>query len=406
MKDRRCALWFVWLVLALTSSLPALETRTGLDQVAEYASLFKGRRIGIMANQTACDHRGRFIVDVFQSVAHGKVTALFAPEHGLWGTLGAGDEVETVVHPQYNIPVYSLYGHGEAQRDPHLDDVDVLVFDMQDIGARFYTYVSSMALAMKAAARQGVTFVVLDRPNPLGGQRVAGPVLDPDYASFVGLFPVPLVHGLTVGEFARLVQGEGWLGEGIQTDLQVVPLRNWRRTMVYEQTHLPFIKPSPNIPDALTALIYPGTALIEGTNVSEGRGTDAPFRQIGAPWIDGVNLAQQLNALALVGVRFEAVAFTPQSSKHAGQRCSGVRLEIVDRDRFCPVVCGVTLLDTLHRLYPEQLQWRLPHLDRLCGTDQVRRAIEGGQSLATLQQGWREQIALFQEKAAVYRLYR
>lgn len=406
MNDKRFALGCVWLVLGLGPSLAALETRTGLDRVAEYATLFRGKRIGIMANQTACDHRGRFVVEVFQSLAYGKVTALFAPEHGLWGTLGAGDEVETVVHPQYNIPVYSLYGHGEAHRDPHLDEVDVLVFDMQDVGARFYTYVSSMALAMKAAAQQGITFVVLDRPNPLGGLRVEGPVLESDYASFVGLFPVPLVHGLTVGEIARLIQGEEWLGQGLQIDLQVVPLSDWQRTMTYEQTHLPFIKPSPNIPDVLTALIYPGTALIEGTNVSEGRGTDSPFRQIGAPWIDGPNLARHMNASSLPGVSFQAAAFTPQSSKHAGQRCSGVRLEIVDRDRFSPVICGVTLLDTLHRLYPEQLQWRLPHLDRLCGTDQVRRAIEGGKSLAVLQQEWRGQIALFQKKSAVYRLYR
>jgi len=399
------AIFCVGSLLVMTLSLQAGETRTGLDCVSEYATLFQGKRVGILANQTACDRQGRFIVDVFQSLERVKVTALYAPEHGLWGTLGAGDEVHTVVHPKFGIPVYSLYGSGESQRTPVLDDVDVLVFDMQDVGARFYTYVSSMALAMKAAARQGVLFVVLDRPNPLGGLRVEGPVLDPAYASFVGLFPVPLVHGLTVGEFARLIQGEGWLGEGLQVDLEVVPLTGWQRSMTYAQTGLPFIKPSPNIPDVVTALIYPGTALIEGTNVSEGRGTDLPFQQLGAPWINGPDLARHLNGLGLDGVRFHPVTFTPQSSKHAGQQCSGVRLEITDRNAFSPVACGVNLLTMLHRLHPHQLQWRLPHLDRLCGTDRVRQVIESGISSRILQQEWMGPIALFQEKSSVYRLY-
>jgi uncharacterized protein YbbC (DUF1343 family) len=406
MVGNRFSVSWCSLVLLFVCAAHAGQVGTGLDRVSAYAALFQGRRVGILANQTACDRQGRFIVEGFQSLQGVTVTALYAPEHGLWGTLGAGDEVHTVVHPEFGIPVYSLYGSGEAQRDPVLDEVDVLVFDMQDIGARFYTYVSSMALAMKAAARQGIPFVVLDRPNPLGGLRVEGPVLDPAYASFVGLFPVPLVHGLTVGEFARLIQGEGWLGEGLQVDLEVVPLTGWQRSMTYAQTGLPFIKPSPNIPDVLTAEIYPGTALIEGTNVSEGRGTDRPFQQLGAPWINGPDLARQLNGLGLDGIRFHPVTFTPQRSKHAGQRCSGVRLEVTDRNAFSPVACGVNLLATLHRLYPQQLQWRLPHLDRLCGTDRVRRAIESGKSLAVLQQDWRAQIAVFQEKSGVYRLYR
>lgn len=396
-------------LLILLGTTPVLwggGVLTGLDRVSEYTSLFQGRRVGIMANQTAYDRSGRFVVDVFLGLKEVKVTALFAPEHGLSGRQAAGEEVKTEIHPRYGIPVYSLYGPDENHRDPVLDHVDVLVFDMQDIGTRFYTYVSSMALAMKAVAQAGKTFVVLDRPNPLGGLRVEGPILDPNFASFKGLFPIPVVHGLTVGELARLIVGEQWLGKGLTVDLHVVPLSAWRRDMMFDETSLSFIKPSPNIPDALTALVYPGTALIEGTNLSEGRGTDEPFLQIGAPWIDGERWSQALNALSLDGVSFAPIQFTPRSSKHADVLCHGVRLQVTDQDRFRPFVCGVTILQSLYKLNSEKLVWLLPHLDELCGTDQIRQAIEGEKTLRPMIAAWEQDCRAFQAKAKSYLLYK
>ncbi|MFC1761041.1 exo-beta-N-acetylmuramidase NamZ domain-containing protein [Planctomycetota bacterium] len=382
-----------------------MQVQTGLDRVADYTHLFHGQRIGIMANQTAFSRSGQFIVEVFQDLEDVNVTALFAPEHGLWGTLGAGAEVKTSIHPDYRVPVYSLYGPDENHQDPVLENVDVLVFDMQDIGTRFYTYVSSMALAMKASARLDKRFVVLDRPNPLGGERIEGPILDPNFASFKGLFPIPVVHGLTVGELARLINGEGWLGAGLQVDLEVVPLRGWTRDMDFNQTGLRFIKPSPNMPDVLTALIYPGTALIEGTNVSEGRGSERPFQQFGAPWIDAERLANRLNAHQVPGIRFIPIHFTPQSSKHAGIKCHGTQVELINEDVFMPFACGIHILETLYRLYPNQLVWRVRHLDELCGTDRIRKAIITHSPVKPLIQDWTEENAVFRQKSSVYTLY-
>lgn len=392
----------------LVLGIPLIQAEpvsTGLDRVVENGAIFKGQRIGIMANQTARDRQGRFIVDVFRQLDHCQVTALYAPEHGLWGKLQAGDRVDSTVHPEYQIPVFSLYGAHERTRKPNLENVDLLVFDMQDVGARFYTYVSSMARAMEAAAHAGKRFVVLDRPNPLGGRITRGPILDPNYTSFVGLFPIPLVHGLTVGELARLFNGAGWLGGQKRVNLTVIPMVNWQRSLWYDQTGLPFIKPSPNLPDLESIVVYPGTALIEGTNVSEGRGTDRPFRQIGAPWIDSGQLTDVLNELQLSGIRFTPTSFTPRSSKHQEALCHGVRLQVINRDRFDSFAFGFHLVQALYRLYPGSFRWRLPHFDRLCGTDQVRKAIESGAAWSSLEVEWNKDRAIFRKKVEPYLLY-
>jgi uncharacterized protein YbbC (DUF1343 family) len=378
---------------------------TGLDRVASYKDVVEGRRLGIITNHTAYDSKGRFIVDVFKGMAGVKVTALFSPEHGLWGTAPDGKKIGSQTHPVYNLPVYSLYGKTQKPTSDMLRDIDVLVFDIQDIGARFYTYIYTMSLAMEAAAQNGKTFVVLDRPNPINGISVQGNILEPSQASFVGLYPIPVRHGMTVGELARMFNGQGWLAGSVKTRLVVIPMKGWRRRMWYDQTSLRFIKTSPNMPDIETAAIYPGLCLLEGTNVSEGRGTAMPFRQFGAPWIDSKLLAKQLNALNVPEMRFEPVSFTPTSSKYKGLECHGVRILVSDRDRLEPYFSGIKIVNEIYRMYPEQFEWRASHFDRLCGTSKIRSAITGNSSLDALHNKWQKELESFLKIRAGYLIY-
>ena len=373
----------------------ATDVRTGLDRVGQYEELFQGRRLGIIANPTSQDCQGRFIADVFKGLPGVTVAALFSPEHGLWGSAPAGEEIGQTMHPVYKIPVYSLYGTTQKPTHPMLEGVDVLVFDLQDIGARFYTYIWTMALAMEAAAEVNKPFVVLDRPNPITGTRVEGPCLDPAFASFMGLYPIPVVHGMTVGELARMFNEEGWLAGGLKADLTIIPMEGWTRDMWFDQTGLTFVGPSPNIPDLETEVVYPGLALLEGTNVSEGRGTPLPFRQIGAPWIDSKRLADRLNGLSMPGLRFEPVTFTPTNSKFKDQPCNGVRLIITDRTQLDPFSSGVQTVREISRMDPDRFQWDTSHFDRLCGTDVVRKAIMEEHDLAPLLGAWDEKVKAF-----------
>jgi len=381
------------------------SVKTGLDRVGAYKDVFEGRRLGIIANHTAYDRDGRFIVDVFRSMAGVTVTALFSPEHGLWGTARDGEKIDNQIHPVYNLPVYSLYGKTQKPTRDMLRNIDVLLFDIQDIGARFYTYIYTMSLAMEAAAESGKTFVVLDRPNPINGTSVQGNILEPALASFVGLYPIPVRHGMTVGELAKMFNGRSWLYGRVKTELVVIPMEGWRRRMWYDQTGLRFIKPSPNMPDLETAAVYPGLCLLEGTNVSEGRDTTMPFRQFGAPWIDSKLLADRLNALNLLAMRFELARFTPASSKYQGQECHGVRVIVTDRDRLEPYSSGVRIVNEICRMYPDQFEWKAAHFDRLCGTSKIRNAIINHSSLDVLQNKWQAELDSFLEIRAEYLIY-
>jgi uncharacterized protein YbbC (DUF1343 family) len=379
--------------------------RTGLDNVGRHKELFAGQRVGIIANHTSYNSEGQYIVDVFRAMGDVRVVALFSPEHGLRGLDEAGAKVGDEKDPVTGLPVYSLYGKTNKPTAQMLADIDVLVFDIQDVGARFYTYLYTMSLSMEAAAEAGKRFVVLDRPNPIGGVQVEGPVLDPKQASFVGLYPIPVRYGLTVGELARMVNGEGWLAKGVKADLTVVPLTGWRRGMWYDQTGLRFIKPSPNMPDLETATIYPGLCLLEGTNVSEGRGTPKPFRQFGAPRIDSNALAARLNALSLPGLRFRPTSFVPTSSKFEGQKCLGVEIGVTDRTRLEPFWTGVQIINELHRLYPDKFEWRSAHFDRLCGTPTIREAITANKPLADLKTTWAAEGKTFEQTRRKYLSY-
>lgn len=381
------------------------SVKTGLDRVGTYKKVFQGKRLGIITNHTAYNSNGKYIVDVFRGMAGVTVTALFSPEHGLWGKERDAKKIDSQIHPVYHLPVYSLYGKTQKPTAEMLRDIDVLVFDIQDIGARFYTYIYTMSLAMEAAAENGKGFIVLDRPNPINGSNIQGNILEPGLASFVGLFPIPVRHGMTAGELAKMFNEQGWLDGGVKADLVVIPMKGWRRRMWYDQTGLTFIKPSPNMPDLETAAVYPGLCLLEGTNVSEARGTKRPFRQFGAPWFDSKRLADRLNKLNLPGMYFEPARFTPASSKYQGQECNGVRIIITERDRLEPYYNGVRIVNEIYRMYPRNFQWRTGHFDRLCGTSTIRNAITSRSSLNKLRNKWQAGLESFRKIRNKYLIY-
>jgi len=393
------------LMLLSSSSLYAASVQVGLDRVAAHRALFAGKRIGIIANHTAYDSRGTHIVNVFKAMPGVQVVALFSPEHGLYGTTEAGAIVDSQIDPTFGLPVRSLYGRTQKPTPEMLRDVDLLVFDIQDIGARFYTYIYTMSLAMEAAAECGKAFVVLDRPNPINGLAVEGPILESPFATFVGLYPIPVRHGMTAGELARMFNSEGWLANAARADLTVVPMQGWHRDMWYDQTSLSFRKPSPNMPDLETATVYPGPCLIEGTNISEGRGTPRPFRQIGAPWLDSEALATRLNRLNLPGLQFAPASFTPTASKHKGVRCHGVQFIVTDRERLEPFWTGVLIVNEVYRADPDKFAWRQAHFDRLCGTATIREAIIAAESLTSLKKRWENECQAFRKLRHQYLLY-
>jgi uncharacterized protein YbbC (DUF1343 family) len=399
MVKTTCMLTVLW------AAVSAGAVRTGLDRVSEHAVLLAERRVGIIANHASRDSEGRHIVDVLHAMRGVRVVALFSPEHGFRGSAEAGEAVGSGVDPVSGLPVFSLYGKTKKPTPEMLADIDVLAFDMQDVGARFYTYLYTMSLAMEAAAECGKRFIVLDRPNPITGLHVEGAILEPRFASFVGLYPIPVRYGLTIGELARTINGEGWLANGVRADLTVIPMTGWDRDTWYDETGLPWIKPSPNMPDVETAAVYPGLCLLEGTNISEGRGTPRPFRQFGAPWIDGETLAARLNALDLPGLRFRSTSFTPTSSKHQDRLCHGVELTVTDRTELQPFGAGLAIIDQLFRACPDHFEWRPAHFDRLCGTAIVREAIIAGSPLTPLFTRWSEQATDFQRATRKYRLY-
>jgi uncharacterized protein YbbC (DUF1343 family) len=395
-----------WVLTALwLAAQGSAAVQTGLDNVRGYPDLLRGKRVGVIANQTSYDSQGSYIVEVLRQMQDVRVVALFSPEHGLAGTGRAGATINDSTDPACGLPVYSLYGDTRKPTREMLTDVDALVFDIQDVGARFYTYISTMSLAMEAAAEAGKQFIVLDRPNPITGTHVEGEMLNSQFASFIGLYPIPVRHGMTVGELAKMINGEGWLANGVKTDLVVVPMTGWRRDLWYDQTGLPFIRPSPNIPDLETAVVYPGLCLLEGTNVSEGRGTEAPFRQFGAPWLDADKLCTHLNALHLPGVSFEPTSFVPTASKYQGQQCHGVRLTVTDRDKFEGFRTGVEIINQIYRTHSDRFGWNPDHFDHLCGTDAIRKAITAGVSIDVLVARWQADCTAFRKARAKYFLY-
>ncbi len=379
---------------------------TGLDLLVEqHFRPIAGCRVGLVTNHTGVTRYLRDSVAVFADAGNVTLAALFAPEHGLLGVDQAGAHVDSATERCTGLPVHSLYGANRKPDPDQLADIDALVFDMQTAGARYYTYLSTLRLVLHAASETGKPVLVLDRPNPLGGLRAEGfPAFDEECRSFVSCAPMPVRHGLTVGEFARWIAAT----EELDVALDVIPMRGWRRDMSFEDTGLPWIAPSPNMPTPTTARVYPATCLLEGTNCSEGRGTTLPFEVFGAPWLDAYTLADSLNARRLPGVNFRPTSFTPTFSKHANEACEGVQLHIADYEDFESVRCGVEILRALMDASPEfefigSAERRMT--DLLLGTKTVREALEEGASAHDICADWADREAAFVADSKAHWLY-
>jgi uncharacterized protein YbbC (DUF1343 family) len=374
-----------------------------------------GKRVGLIANQTSLAN-GTHLADLLKAAPGVTLAAIFAPEHGLRGAAEAGASVGHSVDAKTGVPVWSLYGRTRKPTPAMLRGIDALVFDVQDIGARFYTYISTLGLAMQAAAAAKIPFIVLDRPNPLGGDYVAGFVLEGSLRSFVGQYPIPIVHGLTVGEIARMIKGEGWL-DGLQRlDLEVVGIENWQRAMRWPETQLPWVPTSPNIPTFQSALLYPGIGLVGETNVNEGRGTATPFGVFGAPWLAAPRLIERLERAQFAGVRFEAASYVPVSipgaAKHprfVGKPVSGVRLLVTDAARVEPLEIGVHVLAALaaeaRASNVRRLIANVAMFHALAGTKRLYRMLLEGREASAIVAAWRDEVETFKVRRAKYLLY-
>jgi uncharacterized protein YbbC (DUF1343 family) len=365
--------------------------------------LIRGKRVGLITNHSGRDRHGTSTIDLLYHAKGVRLTALFGPEHGLRGVAEAGESVSSTTDSATGVPIYSLYGVTNAPTADMLRDVDVLVYDIQDVGARVYTYEWTMALSAAAAGRLGKKFVLLDRPDPIRGDRVDGNILDPRFRSFVGQYPVALRYGLTPGELLNYLVGT----RQITADIAVVPMRGWRRSMWWDETRIPWVNPSPNLRSLDATLLYPGTVLFEGTNATEGRGTDKPFQLIGAEWLtDAGAIAREMNVLALPGVHFDSTARTIQEGggfKFSGKTIPMIEISVTDRNAVRPVEVAVRLLRAIYVRHRAEWQWR-PTIDRLAGTDELRRAVEEDR-VDTLLGAWSRQAAEWQNQTRQYWIY-
>ncbi|MGQ0712558.1 MAG: exo-beta-N-acetylmuramidase NamZ family protein [Gemmatimonadaceae bacterium] len=377
----------------------------GVEQfLGDVPAAIRGKRVGLITNHTGVDSRGASIIDRLATSRDVRLVALFGPEHGIRGTAADGVKISSSRDAKTGLPIFSLYGETRKPTPRMLAGIDALLFDMQDVGARPYTYVSTMALAMQAAESRGIPFVVLDRPNPIGGHIVEGNVLDTAFKSFTGIYPIASRHGMTIGELARMFNERF----GIGANLIVIPMDGWEREMWFDETGLPWISPSPNIRRLETAIHYPGTVFVEATNLSEGRGSDIPLEQAGAPWLRAREVADSMNAMRLPGVRFEAVRFTttPHAAKYGGRTLPGVRFVLTDRERYRPVRTALLLIDLVRRLHPNEFRWteRGAGFDRLAGTDKLRKAMERGAFAAALDD-WEREAEAFEQARRRFLLY-
>ncbi|ERI93103.1 hypothetical protein HMPREF1982_01924 [Clostridiales bacterium oral taxon 876 str. F0540] len=350
-----------------------LLVKNGIDCIEKYSYLFEGKRLGLVSSPMGVDRNLRSTIDILNEKFN--LTALYSPEHGIRGNLQAGAAVDTYVDEATGITVYSLYGKNKKPSPEILENIDVLVIDLQDVGSRYYTFLYTMSYCMESCAENNKTVVILDRPNVIGGEAVEGNILDMNFKSFVGMYPIPQRFGLTIGEMAQLFNKEF----NINCDLKVVKLEGWCRKAYFDDTDLLWINPSPNIPSVNTAVLYNGTCLFEGTNISEGRGTTKPFEFIGAPWLDAYKLADIMNKKSLEGVVFRPVYFEPAFSKHQGELCKGVQIHVKDKRKVKPIKIGINLLYEIMDMNKDKFEWLPPFkeganyfIDLLTGTDEVR----------------------------------
>lgn len=390
----------------------SVSVKLGLEKILdEKLQLLKNQRVGLICNQASVNHKFEHAADLFFENSDINLTALFGPQHGIRGDV-QDNMVETshTTDKKTGLPVYSLYSETREPTEEMLKDVDALVFDLQDVGCRVYTFIYTMANAMRACAKFDKKFIVLDRPNPCNGMTVEGNLLEKGHESFVGLFPIPMRHGLTAGELSLLFNREFAIG----CDLEVVSMDGWERNLFYDETDCPWVIPSPNMPTVDTTIVFPGTVMFEGTKVSEGRGTTRPFEIIGAPFIDGDEYAQALKQLNLPGVIFRPTSFLPTFQKHKDTVCSGVFLHIVERNVFEPVLTGVALVKTAFDLYTEKFEWKdTPYeyefernpFDVINGTTRIRKFIEQGETLENIKLSWEQDVIDFSNLRRQFLLY-
>lgn len=406
----------------------SLGVKPGVEVFLErYVGLVREKRVGLITNPTGVDSRLRSTADLFADHPGVDLVALYGPEHGIRGNAQAGEYVPFYIDDKYGVPVFSLYGQslkpppgmltdideymrsfdtdvaGKVPEEAMVEGIDVLIFDVQDVGTRIYTYIATMAYAMQAAAESGIEVIVLDRPNPINGVDMEGPVLEyPAFSSFVGLYPVPERFGMTLGELALLFNDK-FLDK--KARLTVVAMEGWQRPMWFDETGLPWVIPSPNMPTLDTATVYPGQVYFEGTNVSEGRGTTKPFELFGAPWVDGHELARKLNGLGLAGVAFREAWFTPVFSKFAGQLCGGCQVHVTDRKAFRSFATALHAVKTVRDMYPDKFAFHADYFDKIMGTGKVRQALEAGEGVPAILDGLEPGLAAFAELRRPYLLY-
>ncbi len=412
----------------VSSTKDIIAVETGLDVfLKNHLTLVKGKRVGLITNPTGANRELQNIVDLFLSHPDINLVAIYGPEHGVRGNAQAGQYVPFYMDDIYKIPVFSLYGQS-LKPDPGMlknmdeymrtfditdtgkfpdstmkESLDLMIFDIQDIGTRIYTYIATMAYSMQACAEANIPFIVLDRPNPINGLVMEGPILEfPEFSSFVGVYPIPVRHGMTSGELALMFNDQFF---ETKVDLTVIPLAGWKRNMWFDETGLSWVIPSPNMPALETATVYPGQVFLEGTNISEGRGTTKPFEFFGAPWIDGHKLSQKLNALEIPGVTFREAWFSPTFSKYQGKLCGGCQIHVISRSIFRSFSVTLFIIQTIRELYPEQLIFHEKYFDRIMGTSSVREALEAGKPVPEIISDYSGDLINFRELRKPYLLY-
>jgi uncharacterized protein YbbC (DUF1343 family) len=404
---------FISLFLLMASLIHPKELRTGADRLlSEYLHLLKGKNIGLVTNHTGLLANGTHLADTLITFKKDfQLTALFGPEHGIRGDAAAGEEINSKVDKRTGLTVFSLYGKERKPTKEMLTGIDLLIFDIQDVGARFYTYISTLHYVLQAGAENKIPVIVLDRPNPINGIYVDGPIRKEKHASFVGIAPIPIAHGMTIGELAEMFSGEGWLKVKKKPDLTVIKMDGWERNSFFDEYNIEWLKPSPNIPYPETAIVYPGTCLIEGLNVSEGRGTNNPFLLIGAPFINPPELIERLKEYGSASVKLEETEFTPvvipgmaYSPKYENEKCKGIRISIRNRNKFESVKFGIELVKAIYDLYPGKAKF-ISSFDRLSGDEQIRESIIKGKSPEKIFASWSKELNEFLQVRKKYLLY-
>ncbi|MBK7107282.1 MAG: DUF1343 domain-containing protein [Ignavibacteriae bacterium] len=390
-----------------------IEVYTGADVlVSENLNLIENKNLGIITNHTAILKSGIHLVDTLSKLNNINIACLFGPEHGIRGNASDGTIINDSVDSKTGIPIRSLYGNIRKPTQEYLQNIDLLIFDIQDVGARFYTYISTMYYAIQAASENNIPILILDRPNPINGINVNGPMLDSNFTSFVGITELPIQHGMTIGELANYFNQPKILKTKIPAELKIIKMKNWKREFYFGDCNLKWINPSPNIPILETAIVYPGLCLIEGINISEGRGTNSPFTLIGSPYINSENVIDEMNKYNSAGVKLKDSNFTPieipnmaSNPKYKNEKCNGILIKVTNRNIFNPIEFSVKLIHTFHKLYPENFSFRENSIDRLWGSDNFRKDILSGKTPNEIIESYQSKLNEFKKIRKQFLLY-